>query len=353
MNLKAHGRSDVGLNKASNEDAFLINEKLGVFIVCDGNGAENSGHIAAKMAINETLKFLKEESQFLEDCRLSKFDDDTIFKFVSDAIRNACKVINENSNLFPEYRNMSSTITMAITMGSRMLICNVGDSRAYLVSDSGAHLLSEDHTLVNDFVKKGLINSETDAPGFMQDILTRSLGKYNSVEVDCVMVPVNEGDKIVLCTDGISDYLAEPSELHDLIYYAKNSEVQLNNIIGNSLRNRGRDNATAIIIEIAKHEDKFQLWGECQIIELLQACEIFEDLSISELSRMRSHLLLKSCYKNNSIVKACEKYKGFYLILDGGIMANGELKVQGDYFGLKSLLQNEYSSNTKVAVKDT
>lgn len=352
--LEAHGQSDLGFFRTNNEDSYFVDKNKGIFIIADGVGGEEAGEVASSLAIEEVIKYLDEEWDYLEECRQGRYKDDTVFRFFADAVRHACKVIHQKAGENPNYAKMASTFTMAVNMGTRVLICHVGDSRAYLVNSSGVHQISEDHTLAKDFVKKGLIKTEKECASHLKSVLTRSVGIQPSVEVDCVMISVCGGDKIVLCTDGISNYLKNPAELALLLDNKKTSE-DTQSLINFALENNAEDNATAIVIRILEGNDAndFEFLQEVLITETLLSCQIYDDLSFSQLARMRSHMEVVFLQKDEVLIQSGEKYNGFYIVMDGGILSGDELLVRGESIGLKALIKTHYSNDNKVAVRDT
>ena len=354
MILEASGKSDVGLVRDNNEDSFYVDKNKGIFIVADGVGGAEAGEVASSLAIEETVNYLEEEWDYLEECRQGKYKDDAVFRFFADAVRHACKSVYTKGNEESRYLNMACTFTMAVNMGTRVLICHVGDSRAYLVNSTGVHQISEDHTLIKDFIKKGLIRNEAECAPQFKSVLTRSVGTHPSVEVDCVMISVCGGDKIVLCSDGVSNYLKKPETLPSLLKHKKVSE-DVEALISYALANKGEDNATAIVIKVLEGNDvsDSEFLQEVLITETLLSCPIYEDLSFSQLARMRSHMEVVCLNKDEELIREGEKYNGYYIVMDGGILSGDELLVRGESIGLKSLIKDHYSHDCKVAVRDT
>ena len=354
MILDASGHSDVGLVRTNNEDSYFVDKNKGIFIVADGVGGEAAGEVASKMAIEETVKYLEEEWDYLEECRQGQYSDDAVFRFFADAVRHACKSVHNAGSEDSNLSRMASTFTMAVNMGTRILFCHVGDSRAYLLNSSGVHQISEDHTLAKDFVKKGLIKNESDCAPHFKSVLTRTIGMHTSVEVDCVMISVSGGDRIVLCTDGVSNYLKNRAQLLTLLEHSKCSE-NVKTLIDFALENKGEDNATAIVIKVLEGNDtadsEFQ--QEVLITETLLSCQIYEDLTFSQLARMRSHMEVVTLNKDEVLIQEGEKYSGFYIVMEGGILSGDELLVRGESIGLKALIKEHYSNNDKTAVRDT
>ncbi|MCM8527936.1 MAG: protein phosphatase 2C domain-containing protein [Lentisphaeraceae bacterium] len=354
MYFKAEGISHQGLVRDSNEDSYYIDSDKGIFIVCDGVGGGKAGEIASSLAINETVRYLEEEYTFLEECRSGKFKDDAVFRFAAGAVRHACKAVYDLGHKKDSCKGMATTLTMAIPVGARLLICHVGDSRAYLVNGDNAHQISEDHTLVKEFLKKGLINEEEEAAEYMHHTLTRSLGTYPSVEVDCVMISVTEGDKIVLCSDGVSNYITFCDELIDLVK-DEDLETNVEALVSYALKNKGEDNATAIVMKVVDDQgiSDYEYLQESLIMEVLQSSQIYSGLSYTQLARMRSHMEVVRLKKNEVLIQACEKYSGFFIVMDGGILSGDELMIRGEGIGLKALVRDHHCPEDKTAVRDT
>ena len=354
MILEASGASDRGLVRSNNEDSYFVDKNKGIFIVADGVGGEKGGEIASKLAIESAVQYLEEEWDYLEECRQGNLKDDAIFRFFADAVRHACKTVYENGCEKSSLSGMASTFTMAVNMGTRILFCHVGDSKAYLINASGVHQITDDHTLIKDFLKKGLIKHESECAPQFKNVLTRTVGGNLSVEVDCVMVSVSSGDKIVLCTDGVSNYLEDADQLTDMLGHKKTSEDS-KALIDFALRNKGEDNATAIVIRVLEGNEvsDFEFLQEVLITETLLSCQIYEELSFSQLARMRSHMEVVFLKKDEILIQSGEKYNGFYIVMEGGVLSGDELLVRGESIGLKALIKDHYSKDDKVAVRDT
>lgn len=354
MFLKAEGFSHQGLVRSNNEDSYYIDREKGIYIVCDGVGGGNAGEVASSLAIKETVSYLEEDFSFLEECRAGNCKDDDIFRFAAGAVRHACKAIHDKGNREENCKGMGTTLTMAITIGGRVLICHVGDSRAYLVSGEDVHQISEDHTLVKEFLEKGFIESEEDAPEYMHHTLTRSLGMSSSVDVDCVMISVNEGEKIVLCSDGVSNYIQFTDELINLVK-DQDLEVNVEALVAFALKSRGEDNATVIVMEVLddKTVSEEVFLEERQIMEVLQTSHIYSGLSYTELARMRSYMAVVRLKKEDILIRKNETYSGFFIVMNGGILSGNGLLVRGEGIGLTTLVHEEKCPEELTAVSET
>ncbi|MCM8539156.1 MAG: protein phosphatase 2C domain-containing protein [Lentisphaeraceae bacterium] len=353
MKTEAHGKSHVGLIRAKNEDSYYLNLEKGIFIICDGIGGEKAGEVASCLAIDKTSNYIQSRPDEFEACTNGSLSDEEIFAFFSDAVIFACSAVYEMSLKSTQYNNMGTTLTMAITLKTRVLICHVGDSRAYLVNSLGVHQISEDHTLAKDFIQRGLIENEDDSPR-LKNILSKSLGSFPSVEVDCSIVSVSEGDKIVLCSDGISNYFKSPEELGALIS-GKSSEDAANTLVEFALNNKGEDNASAIVVDIL--DENLILNPDLQlnilIANKIHGCPVFKKISYSQAAKMRSYLDVISLSKGDVFLEKLEKVNGFYIVIKGSISSSGQTFSEGEGIGLQGLVSSHHSSSEKIAEEDT
>lgn len=353
MKTQAHGKSHIGLIRERNEDSYFLNPEKGIFIICDGIGGEQAGEVASCIAIEKTVSHLESLTQIFESCVNENMSDEEIFKFFSDAIRFTCACIYKKSLKNTQYNNMGTTLTMAITLKTRVLICHVGDSRAYLVNSLGVHQLSEDHTLAKEFLLKGLISDENDSPS-LKNILSKSLGSFPSVDVDCSIVNVSEGDKIVLCSDGVSNYFKSPAQLGELIS-GKSAKNAVDSLVEFALNNTGEDNASAIVIEVLDehliNDPDLQL--NILIANKIQECPIFKKITYSQAARMRSYLDVISLNKNEVLLEELEKVNGFYIVIKGCIYSKTQTFSSGEGIGIQGLVNNHHSSSNKIAKEDT
>ena len=157
MQLQVFCQTDIGLRRDSNEDSFLIDESLGLYVVADGMGGHHGGEVASAMAV-QTIRDVVLKSR--NDQRKPDYR-----KILVDAYREASRRIYDRShNENPELRGMGTTVVAALAAGSTLYVGNVGDSRAYLYSHSRLWQITEDHSLVNEQVRAGILAEKTSQP---------------------------------------------------------------------------------------------------------------------------------------------------------------------------------------------
>lgn len=254
LTRSAFGDTDVGRRRVSNEDAFGLDVEAGVFVVADGMGGHAGGEMASKLAVTTIGEFV--------DVELPKVSNGTAFKgpieqhpalmLLPSAVKRACAAIYQKAQEIPELQGMGTTVTGVTFIDTYAFFGHVGDSRAYLIRDGQIEQLSEDHSLVNEQLKAGLITPEQARLSRFKNIITRSVGFEEDVAVDTMVVPAREGDVYVLCSDGLAN-LASEEEIRDLVYenFLRDSPrrlIQLANDRG------GDDNVTVLVIYVNGEE---------------------------------------------------------------------------------------------------
>lgn len=236
--MKTVAISDIGLLRKRNEDSYLVKESLGLFVVCDGMGGHNGGDIASKMAV----EIIDEMSETLQSSDALSFLEEAITK-ANSAIWNMAQ---NNSELF----EMGTTLTAAVLRGYKLTVANIGDSSQYLINKKGIRKLTRDHTLAVQMYEQGVLKAEEIRDSGYNHILTRALGIEQEIKIDFFAEGLSPGDKILLCSDGLSD-LFDEREL--FLFFSQNNEnlkIIANRLLEQALQRGGHDNITIIVIEI-------------------------------------------------------------------------------------------------------
>jgi protein phosphatase len=249
MPHRAHGLSDVGQRREHNEDAFLVDANLGLYVVADGVGGHAKGEVASQEAVEQIQNWVIRHQPMIDEYLAGPTDEllAHVRRMVESGIQAACYLIHSMAQLEPTQRGMSTTMSMALVVGNRIVVGQVGDSRVYLIRDGQALQVTEDHTLINYKLKHGLITPEQAASAPGKNVITRAVGHFEYVEVDISDFEVQAGDRLVLCSDGLHGYL-RPGEIE---HYAVSSlDDSCRALIDLANSRGGRDNITALIVEI-------------------------------------------------------------------------------------------------------
>jgi serine/threonine protein phosphatase PrpC len=251
MGTRHYGYTDVGRVRSRNEDAFLADAQLGLFIVCDGVGGRARGEVASQETVEFIVDFVKGDATDIEIARHGGGVDQAARQRLSallrGAIQSACYMVHTMGEIDPDRRGMSTTASVVLIADSLATIAWVGDSRVYLWHD-GAHVqLTDDHTLVNARVRQGTMTPEAAKLSHLKHVITRAVGHRDFVEVDVRQLDLVPGDKLLLCSDGLHEYLDEPGVLARL--FSADLATAAREAVRHANDHGGRDNITALFVE--------------------------------------------------------------------------------------------------------
>jgi PPM family protein phosphatase len=241
--VKAVFRTDKGRIRSNNEDnggTFVNKDGHYLAIVADGMG----GHLAGEVASGMTITLLKELWEKTEGMKTAEEAE----KWLKDSILQVNKSLFEHSLLNQECEGMGTTIEAVIATEDFTSIAHVGDSRCYILNDVGFKQLTDDHTLVNELVRTGQITKEDAEHHPRKNVILRALGTEQDVKIDTKTIIFEEGDYLLLCSDGLSNKVSDEEMVNAL-----QSEVSLEEkaaaLIDLANQYGGEDNITLIILE--------------------------------------------------------------------------------------------------------
>ncbi len=250
LKVTSCGITDIGRKRPNNEDNYLINDELNLYVVADGMGGHAAGEFASQIAVDTVeevfLNLGRDEHVAPLNGEVSR--DDQIREKLEYAIRLAGRRIYERALDEPEYRGMGTTALAIYMNGNRMFISHVGDSRGYRIRREGIEQLTEDHSLVMEQIKAGLITPEHAKTHRLKNIITRSLGYQEEVEVDTRIETLEPGDTFLLCSDGLSN-IVEEDEMHEIVCRLHFQEAVFQ-LVEVALDRGGDDNITLILARV-------------------------------------------------------------------------------------------------------
>jgi serine/threonine protein phosphatase PrpC len=257
VQIVSSGLSDVGRVRTNNEDSFRIVEALNLFILSDGMGGEAHGEVASAMAVDIINKYCEAER---EDSGATVLDDaPTNLSSQTRRLKNA--VAQANFQIFqaaqknPEQRGMGATITALWLKDTLLSIAHVGDSRAYLLRSGNLQQLTNDHSLVAEQVRRGLITPQQAEESEMQSVLLRALGAHPEVEIDTDEVEIIPRDVLLLCSDGLTRMVTEP-EIAGALQAETVPSAAAERLIALANENGGIDNVTVIVVRFEDDANK-------------------------------------------------------------------------------------------------
>ena len=246
MKILAHGLSDKGLARTHNEDSFFADKDLGLFVVADGMGGHSAGEVASRMAVEALSGYIR-KSCVRGEPRIGSSDlgrSNASNRLVS-GIRFANQVVCEAAKNNRSWKGMGTTIVAALADGNRMSIAHAGDSRAYLVRSGTIFQLTDDHSVVAELVRKGLMSKEEAEGSGIRNVITRALGSDEALDVDVTEIDIMDGDRLLLCSDGLSTTVADDEVL--MIIASDNApESACTRLVDEANNNGGTDNITVV-----------------------------------------------------------------------------------------------------------
>jgi len=212
MKIEAYGLSDVGKKRSRNEDSFLVSEVLQFFVVADGMGGHSGGEYASRLAVATMEEVIQSINTDPEATVISGVNsEDTEFgDRLKYAIEVAGQKIFDQALYDTELKGMGTTITSVMIEEQVAYVANVGDSRVYLVRGDDIKQLTTDHSLVSEQMRAGLISEKDAKKHKLKNIITRSVGYQEEVEIDIIKVELQKDDKIILCSDGLTNMVEDP-----------------------------------------------------------------------------------------------------------------------------------------------
>ena len=243
MRLTSCGMTDVGCRRDHNEDNFLINDQLQLYVVCDGMGGHAGGEVASAIAIHT----IEESFSSLDWSSFESSDNDILAQEqIRFAVLLAGRKIYEVAQENPTFKGMGTTCVAMFVYDDVAYLGHVGDSRCYLVRGETVEQVTEDHSWVNEQILKGKLTEEKAKNHPYKNIITRSLGFREAEEVDIIKVPIVSGDQLLLCSDGLSN-LVDGEEIKDLLI-EHSPQAAARQLINLACERGGDDNITVLIL---------------------------------------------------------------------------------------------------------
>lgn len=250
LSTLSFGQTDVGMRRDHNEDSYLVDDDQLLYVVADGMGGHAGGEMASKIAVSQIGEYVSTEMAAVLNGKAYKgpIEQHPALMILPNAVKSACAKIYQTAQEMPDLHGMGTTVTTVGFVDSYAFFAHVGDSRAYLVRDGHIEQLSEDHSLVNEQLKAGLITEEQARMSRFKNIITRSVGFEEDVAVDTMVVPTQPGDLYLLCSDGLAN-LASAIEMRDMSYDNFLRDVP-QRLIDLANDRGGDDNITVVMIYI-------------------------------------------------------------------------------------------------------
>ncbi len=238
--MKAVWKSELGHVRNNNEDALLIDEKQGIFLLADGMGGHNAGEVASDIAVKEAYAFILEG--------IGQADEDAVPGILEEALFRAHRAIQTRADLEPEFHGMGTTLVELSVRSNRAWLCHAGDSRVYLFRDT-LQRMTRDHTVKESTDARSHQEHEKISPRFWR-ALTQAVGPGERPVPDSSFFDLLSGDIVLLCTDGLTDMLSDDELLAIFMRHKDDCTALVDSLVSNANEKGGRDNITAIAVRI-------------------------------------------------------------------------------------------------------
>jgi serine/threonine protein phosphatase PrpC/CRP-like cAMP-binding protein len=353
--LRSWARTDVGHKRKHNEDSFLADEPLGLFVVADGMGGHAAGEVASAQAVKSVQRAFLDDKPVLEAFAREPISEsrEHVAALMEKAILRACSDIHALAAEASDKRGMGTTVVALLVMGKKAVVGHVGDSRIYLLRGGRVHQLTEDHTIIQEQLKRGLITKEQVATAENRNVITRAVGVQSSVAVDTLVTDVLPGDLFLLCSDGLHGYLTD-EELPQLLSQEREGLADL--LVDLALQRGGKDNVTAVLVSV--EEEAGELTDVEGKTEILRRIPLFQHMTYKELLALLGIARGRHFDPGQLIIKEGQAGDELFVLFRGKVdVSKNGLKIArlkaGGHFGEMGLVDQAPRSATVVAVEET
>jgi serine/threonine protein phosphatase PrpC len=249
VRTRAYAKTDIGRRRAVNQDAFLVDDELGLYVVADGMGGHAAGEVASQEAVETVFGMVKRGLATMPELRGETTEDRVraASRMMEGAVQAATYIVFAMAELDRNKSGMGTTISAMLALGAYAIFAQVGDSRVYQLRKNQASQLTEDHTLVSWQLRQGLITEDEAKRSPHKNIITRAVGNRDYVQVDTGVIDLEPGDFYLLCSDGLHGYL-KTQEIPEIV--AQPGEDAVTEFIQIANARGGKDNITAVLVEV-------------------------------------------------------------------------------------------------------
>jgi serine/threonine protein phosphatase PrpC len=327
MELSFSAATDVGKKREINEDNFLVDKKLQLFVVADGMGGHASGEVASQLAVHEFRAAVESNKDMIE--RFATGDTSVrpqdILAMLESAIHSAGSAVYQRGQEEPEKRGMGTTTSALLITGERGFIAHVGDSRIYMLRAGQVVQLTEDHSLLNELIRRGKITKEgfEDSPyKAYKNAVTRAVGVYETVQGDTIDFEILPGDQFLICSDGLHAYL-DDAKIIELLRAGDAATDVAQKLVAHANAGGGHDNITALVVRVdgvaagAAPDNRAE--ELTRKIEVLKQMPLFHHLSYKEIIRVLNVTEVREFQPGQEIIKEGAAGDEMFIVLRGKI----------------------------------
>lgn len=248
MGIRAAGCTDVGCVRKHNEDSFLSDPDLGLFIVADGLGGHAAGEVASQIVVETLARFVGET---VEKDRTWPVEYDPSLSYDGNRLKVALllsdQAIAEDIRRNPERETMGSTVVAALFHGPKVTLAHVGDSRAYVLGPEGIRQVTRDHSWVAEQVANGILTASEARVHPFRNVITQALGNGGELDVELQNLELSKSERLLLCSDGLSGMIGD-KQIWDIVERSNDNQQAVESLITAARERGGEDNITAVLV---------------------------------------------------------------------------------------------------------
>ena len=329
MIIQSVAASDCGQCRESNEDHYLIDESLGLYVVCDGMGGHAAGEVAAERSVAFAAEFVRDRRHVLDEASESPDGYFRVLELAEDATQEASRRLYELACSDEGRAGMGTTMTMLLVVDNKAIMAHVGDSRLYMLRGGELHQLSSDHTLANELLHAGGLTPEEAAVSDYNHVLTRSIGQQELVQVESLLFDLLPGDTCLLCSDGLSNYFDKEATVTEFLAGEDLSLIP-DRFIKFANSQGGADNITLVLLRAATDAEDTNAIDVQDRLDTLKSTFLCRKFSVSRLMRVLNITSLIECAAGQQMLSAGQACDGMYVVLDGHLTVHDDVVLSND-----------------------
>ncbi len=362
--IRFFAATDVGRVRDHNEDNYLVDRKLALFIVADGMGGHAAGEVASALAVRTVHEELRKQRQLVDDYEIGAkgaraVSTREMLNLLEFAVQRACARIHEEAMADAQKRGMGTTLSAMLFARDKAFVAHVGDSRIYQYRGGRVQQITEDHTVFNELLKRGKLTREQIEKVAHKNAITRAVGVYERVEVDTLAIEVLPGDAYLLCSDGLHGYLDDKHLDVLSVLEGYRPEDQAQAFIEHANARGGKDNITDVIVRVEAGDHDAERARRLQAKrDTLARMALFSRLSERELLRVLQVAEIRDFARGEHVMREGERGDELFVVLTGKVaVVRGEAVLThlgpGEHVGEMALIRAVPRSADVIADVDS
>jgi len=243
MKLQVSAKTDIGLNRKNNEDRYFVDKNQGLFIVADGMGGHLAGEVASRIAVETVCHALQ------------RIDESNPQKQLKLAVEKANQTVGQAAKGNPALHGMGTTLSIILLHQQRAYLAHIGDSRIYCLRNQRLEQLSDDHSLIGEQLRQGIITAEQAKNSSLGNILLQAIGITPQLDIYQKKIAIAATDQLLLCSDGLTDMVFD-TEMENLLKQPGTINLRCESLIKAAIAAGGKDNITAVLLQIDQLDEE-------------------------------------------------------------------------------------------------